>query len=112
MDKKEFEAAVTTAVQTYIDNFDRFEPNPQIRVNPVTYFVEPMSGNDFFKEIEDSDEAIENAAYADGMATETADDYQVSQNPDFYPVKNLVKTVAGNVIPDPEAIGKIVANYF
>lgn len=112
MEKKEFEKAITNAVELFIGNFDRFEPNPQLRVNPATLYVEPMSGTDFYSEIEDADEAVENAAHAGGMADETAMDFQVTENPDFYPMKNFVKTVEGKVVPNPLAIANLASKYF
>lgn len=112
MKKEDFKTAVTNSVQLYIDNFDQFEPDPQLRIDPVNFYAEPISGRDFANAVEDADEAIENAAYADGMADETAMDFQASENPDFYPIRELVERKDGKVIPSATAISKIVSHYF
>ena len=104
---------ITRLVNEYIDNFDRFDSNPQIRVNPAKLSATLVNGSDMTAEIEDNDEAIEDAAAADGLATEDAADYQVSQNPDFYSVKQFLQvTPSGATIPNPVAIKNIAKKYF
>lgn len=104
--------AITKAVQEYIDNFDRFDSNPQIRINPVTLDVLLVNGSDMLDEIGDNDEAIEDAAAADGLRDEEGADYQVSQNPDFHPVKSLLgETPTGVNIPSPTAIASLASRY-
>lgn len=99
-------------VKEYIENFDMFDSNPQIRVNPATITAGLVNGRDMLAEIEDSNETIEDAAGAEGAATEDASDYQVKQNPDFYPVKSFLKTMAdGRVVPDERRIEKIAIIY-
>lgn len=112
MKRNEFIKAVTDLVQEYIDNFDRFDSNPQIRVNPELLYVEAIDGNAMLEGIGDSDEAIEDAAYAHGDESMSATDYQAKENPDFYPIKTLLK-VSGphSSVPDPEAIAKLADNY-
>ena len=113
MDRSTFIKAVTDLVQEYIDNFDRFDSNPQIRVNPDLLYVEAVDGRAMLEGIGDSDEAIEDAAYAHGDESMSATDYQAKQNPDFYPIKELLQPVAHNVsIPDAAAIARIADNYF
>ena len=103
---------ITDLVEEYIGNFYEFDSNPQIRVNPDLDRVALVNGSDMLGEIGDSDEAVENAANADGAETEEATDYQVSQNPDFYPVKQLLKTLSdGKVVPDEKKIEKITEIY-
>lgn len=103
---------ITRLVNEYIDNFDRFDSNPQIRVNPARLTATLVNGRDMTLEIEDNDEAIEDAAAAQGDETEAAADFQATQNPDFYAVKKLLKTTpSGATIPAPEEIRAIAANY-
>lgn len=99
-------------IREYIDNFDMFDSNPQIRVNPGAKTAALVNGKDMLAEIEDSNEAIEDAAGAEGDEIEDASDFQVKQNPDFYPVKSLLKTEAdGSVVPDESGVDKIAAIY-
>lgn len=103
---------ITRLVNEYIENFDRFDSNPQIRVNPATLSASLVNGRDMQLEIEDNDEAIEDAAAADGLETEDAADFQASQNPDFYAVKPLLSSKTANkTTPDAPAIRHIAANY-
>lgn len=106
------EESIARLVNEYIENFDRFDHNPQIRVNPLKKTATLVNGRDMQLEIEDNDEAIEDAAAADGMETEDAADYQASQNPDFYAVKSLlINTPAGTTIANAKAISDVAANY-
>lgn len=108
-----FIKAMKDAVQEYIDNFYRFDSDPQLQVNPLTRSVELVSDVEMLSAIANSDEAIENAAHAEGDETEAADDYQASQNPDFYPVKKLLATTSDGVtLPDGKAIADIADTYF
>lgn len=112
MTRKDFEEAITKLVNLYIGDFERYDSNPQIYVDPATMFVDLVNGSDFYRNIEDSDEAVENAAGADRPESEDADDYQVRRNPDFYPVKTLFKVSDGVGTPDAEAISVLAAKYF
>ena len=113
MKKEDFVKAVTDLVQNYINNFYDYDSNPQLRVNPELKYVEIENGYAFQDDIEYSDEVIENAAYAEGDATESNDDFQASQNYDYYPVKKLLKhTGEHSAVPNAEAIAEIAAKYF
>lgn len=113
MKKSEFIKAVTDLVKRYIDNEGKEDPNSQIKVNPELLYVDLVTEKDFLASIADSEEAIENAAYAAGAETEDASDYQASQNPDFYPARTLVKYEEGKApLPDEAAIEKLASNYF
>ena len=113
MERKDFVKAVTDLVQEYIDNWDRFDSNPQIRVNPQLLYVEAIDGRAMLEGIGDSDEAIENAAYAHGDESMSATDFQAKENPDFYPIKELISAVGHNLsVPDKDKIEKIADNYF
>lgn len=112
-DRKTFVKAVTDLVQEYIDNWDRFDNNPQIRVNPELLFVEAIDGSAMLEGIGDSEEAFEDAAYAQGDETMSASDFQEKQDPDFYPIKELIKPSGANQsVPDIDKIEKIADAYF
>lgn len=113
MKREDFTQTVHDLVQEYIDNFDRFDSNPQLRVNPELLFVDIINGRDMLNGIGYSEEVIENAAYAEGDETMSSSDYQAKQDPDFYEVKKLLKPSGPNSsIPDDEAIEKIANTYF
>lgn len=112
-DRSTFVKAISDLVQEYIDNWDRFDSNPQIRVNPELLYVEAIDGRAMLEGLGDSEEAFEDAAYAEGDETMSSSDYQEKQDPDFYPIKELLKQVDHNVsVPDEEKIEKIADNYF
>ena len=113
MTREEFTKAVTELVQNYIDNFYNFDANPHLRVNPALKSVEIENGYAYQDDIEYSDEVIENAAYAEGDATESNSDFQASQNYDYYPVKKLLKHIGDHkAVPDHDAIAAVAAHYF
>ena len=112
-DRKTFVKAISDLVQEDIDNWDRFDSNPQIRVNPELLYVEAIDGSAMLEGIGDSEEAFEDAAYAVGDETMSASDYQEKQDPDFYPIKDLLKPVEHNLsVPDIDKIEKIADEYF
>lgn len=112
MKRKEFEEAVTGLVWVWINNRDLQGENAQIRVNPELLYVDLLTQSEFQEAVEDSDEVIENAAYAFGGRDEENADEQARQNPDFYPARTLVKKEDGKTVPDPNAIETLAANYF
>ena len=112
MTRKEFTNAVTELVQNYIGNFYNFDSNAQLRVNPRLLTVEIENGYAFQDDIEYSDEVIENAAYAEGDATESASDFQASQNYEYYPVHTLIAHTDGKATPDADAIRALADRYF
>lgn len=113
VDRKTFVKAVTDLVQEYIDNWDRFDSNPQIRVNPELLYVEAVDGRAMLEDTGDSEEAFEDAAAAQGDETMSATDYQEKEDPDFYPIKDLIKPAGHNLsVPDSEKIEKIADEYF
>lgn len=112
MTRKDFIEAITHAVEQYTKAPEFFDANPQLRINPSTYEVLSVNGNDYYEEIEDNDEVIENEAAADGGASEEAEDFQASQNPDFYAIRDyVIKDEAGKLSPDKKAIEKLAATY-
>lgn len=113
MKREEFVEAVKGLVYVYINNEDMLGKDAQIRVNPVLLTVDIETADQFHQSLADSEEAIENAAYAYGGENEEATDYQASQNPDFYPIRTLLKSVSGQKDePDTEAIECLADNYF
>ena len=113
MKRDEFVETVTGLVWEYINNEDMLGKNAQIRINPQSLFIDLFSEKEFLEGLADSEEAIEDAAYAEGAETEDAADYQVSQNPDFYPVSTLtMKNAEGKTVPSKEAVESVAANYF
>lgn len=70
MTREEFKKSLLDNINLYINNFYRFDSNPQLRVNPDTLAVTLVNGSDILKEIGDNDEAIEAAAASHGMANQ------------------------------------------
>lgn len=113
MKKQEFEETVFGLVWVWINNRDLQGENAQISVNPVSLFVDLLTQREFQQAIEDSDEAVENAAYAHDAAQYEAMDFQASQNPDFYPAKSLTRVSdEGKTEPDSQKIEAMASNYF
>ena len=113
MKKSEFVEAVTGLVWVYINNEDLQGRNAQITVNPELLYVDLITEEEFQDSLLYSQEVIENAAYAHDAAQYEAEDYQASQNPDFYPAwKLLTKDAEGKTVPDDAAIAAMAANYF
>lgn len=112
MTRKEFIDRANDAVGRYLDDFEFFEPDPHLTVNPVTLYVDVVSGPVMDEAIADADEAIEDAAAADGDANEVATDYQVKENPDFYPIRQFLIVKKGEqTVADPKAIEKLADKY-
>lgn len=114
MKKEEFVEAVSGLLWVYINNEEMLGDNAQIRVNPVLLYVDLLSGKEFLQALADTQEAIENAAYAHDAAQYEAADYQAQQNPDFYPACTLLmKDADGRTVPSRELIEeKLASNYF
>lgn len=113
MKRDEFSALVKKAVELYIGSFERFDSNPQLKINPVTLTVQLINGSEMLTDIDYSDTVIEEAAAADDPDNEDAMDRQSARNPDFYAVKSLMtKDSGGRAVPDPEAIASVVSVYF
>ncbi len=111
MKREEFIERVKHLVSLYIENDNLFDQSPQLRVNPVALEMTIVNGGDIASDIADSEEIVEAAAGSDRPADEDADDFQVAQNPDFYPVKELITTIDGKRQPAKRAIAQIAGNY-
>ncbi len=113
MKRKEFTDYVASAVAQYLNNPSAYDGDPQIRVNPENLAIDMVNGSDLLKAIEYSDEAVEDAAGAEGDASESSTDFQSSQNPDFYPVRQLVAIEAdGSRRVDHAAVETLADIYF
>lgn len=113
MRKDEFIDAVTAAVNRYLADTALYDFDPQVRVNPVTLSVNLINSREKLAEIAESVETLESAAGAQGEMEEETTEYQVRQNPDFYPVKKLIREgTDGSATPDEEKITAIAAEYF
>lgn len=113
MKRKEFTDYVASAVAQYLNNPSAYDGDPQIRVNPENLAIDMVNGSDLLKAIEYSDEAVEDAAGAEGDESESSTDYQSSMNPDFYPVRSLVAVSAdGKRRVDHAAVVALADVYF
>lgn len=112
MTQEELITAINHAVTLYTNSPEYFDSNPQLRINPATLDVTIINGNDMMKGIAFSDEAIEEEALVDGDESESATDFQASQDPDFFPVKKYVRIdVHGKNVPDMKMIKKLAETY-
>lgn len=113
MRREEFVKSVETVVNEYINDFDRFDKNPMLRVNPELKLVEVENGYGFREDIEYSDEAVEQAAAVEGDAREDAMDNQAAQDFDYYPIRHFFRVdVNGRGIVNTEAINELADKYF
>lgn len=112
MKREEFINAVRDLVARYISEKDSFGEFAHLRVNPALLTVAIDTSDQFQQDIADSDEAIEEAAYAEGDENESATDYQNRQNPDYYLMSRLVRINKETAEPDMKAIDRVAANYF
>ena len=113
MDKNQFTENIISLISRYIEDFSSFDSNPQLCVNPVSFDATVVNGADMLKGIEYSNEAVEDAAGAEGARSEDGTDFQVRRNPDFYAIKDYLKKGADSkVAPDDDAVRTLVGIYF
>lgn len=112
MKKNEFVKAVEDLVQQYINNRDAYGEYAQLTVNPELLTIAIDTSDQFQEDLADADEAIEEAAAAEGDESENATDYQARQDPDYYQLTSLVKRGNDGVVPDMKAIDRVADNYF
>lgn len=113
MNRKEFENRLANLARLYIEDYDVYGINARLRINPVSLESSIITADAFQSEIACSTEAVEDAAAAHGMASQSATDYQVAQNPDFYSIDTLLITGDdGRMFPNEPAISHIAAIYF
>lgn len=112
MTKEDLRNAVNRCVAAYIEDYDVLGADSQLRINPATFDAVIMSERDKLDEIADADEALESAAAAQGMESQESMDYQVKQNPEFYPMSIFVRIMPdGHMRPDEERIEEILSKY-
>ena len=112
MKKSEFIEGAEGLVWVWINNRDLQGENAQLRVNPELLYVDFLTEKEFLNSLACAQEAIENAAYAHDAAQYEAADYQAAQNPDYYPMRTLVKTnEEGKTVPDRDKIEEVASNY-
>lgn len=103
IDKTTFIADLHRIVDNYTADRDEMADDPQVRVNPMSLHASVVTAAEMQNEIGFTDEDIEAGAAAEGDETESSDDYEASQDPDFYPLRELLA---------PGAIDAVAANYF
>lgn len=103
MKKEDFIADVKRIIHNYSQDRDEMTHDPQLRVNPLSLHVSVVTAEEMQNEIAYTDEDIEVNAAAEGDAYESADDYEGKQDPDFYPLRELLNDGAAEAI---------AANYF
>ena len=113
MKRDEFTNSVAEVVQNYIDNFYEYDKNPMLRVNPDLKLVEVENGYGFREDVGYDDEVIEEAAAAEGDASESSTDNQAKQNGDYYPVREFFTVDGeGKGSVDKAAINRLADRYF
>lgn len=90
MDKTEFIDNVKRIVANYAENRDELTDDPQLRINPLTLHMSVVTAAEMQNEIAYTNEAIDAEAAAEGDQTESSDDYEEKQDPDFYPLRTLL----------------------
>lgn len=103
MTKQEFIDNIKRIVANYQADRSEMGDDPQLRINPLDLTVSVVTGDEMQNEIAYTDEDIDAEAAAGGDETESSDDYEEAQDPDFYPLRQL--TAPGR----PEAIA---SKYF
>lgn len=111
MTRDDFIRSIGRMIQLYIDNADRFDSNPQLRVNPATLEASVVNGSDMLAELENSNENVEIEAGAEGAGAQDDADFQAGRNPDFYAVSRLVSETADRTRPDLAAIAELAESY-
>lgn len=103
MDKKEFVENIKRIVTNYEGDRSEMGDDPQLRINPLSLHASVVSAKEMQNEIAYTDEDIDAGAAAEGDETESSDDYEEKQDPDFYPLRELT---------GPDAIQKVADTYF
>ncbi len=112
MTHEKLTAHIVELINRYIANADSFDSNPQLRIVPSTMSMTIVNGSDRLAEIEVSDENVDDEAGVDGERSEEYADYQAGRNPDFYPVKSMIKADGNKkYAADTKAIESIATSY-
>lgn len=100
MNRQDFIDNISRIVANYTENRDEMVDDPQLRINPMTLYASVVTAQEMQNEIAYTDEDIEVNAAAEGDASESADDYEGKQDPDFYPLRTLLTKGAINSLAD------------
>ena len=112
MTRDELADNIAITIKEYVGFDHHNQPGLKLSINPESLFVSVITEDEMLSDIADSNEAIEDAAAAERPESEDAMDYQVTQNPDIYPVADFEKsTPTGQVVLDMEAIRAVAAKY-
>lgn len=103
MTKQEFTDNIRRIVANYTADAAEMSSDPQLRINPLSLHASVVTAQEMQNEIAYTDEDIDASAAAEGDATESADDYEARQDPDFYPLRTLLSE---------DSIANLVSNYF
>lgn len=103
MERQEFIDNVKRIVANY--EADRLEmpDEPQLRINPLNLRMSVVTAEEMQNEIAYTDEDIDAEAAAEGDMTESSDDYEEKQDPDFIPLRELTA---------PGSAEKLAEKYF
>lgn len=71
MDRKEVYDRMVNIVEGYIEDFDSFGPDLQIRINPVSGMIEVDNAAERDTQIDESDATLEATADAESLASRT-----------------------------------------
>ena len=112
MTRKELIENINTTLRRYLNATEYYGPDPQLSVNPVTLYVDLATDATRTAGLADSEEALEDAAAAQGDASEAATDFQARENPDYYPVSQFLKYTSGApTVPDTAAVAALALSY-
>lgn len=100
MERQEFIDNIRRIVANYIQDRDEMTEDVQLRINPMTLHSSVVTAQEMQNEIAYTDEDIEANAAAEGDETESSDDYEGKQDPDFYPLRQLTTDSAIDALAD------------
>ncbi|MCM1333025.1 MAG: hypothetical protein NC248_10505 [Bacteroides sp.] len=112
MTRKELADNIAITIREYIGNHYTGTPELKLKITPEPLFVAIVTEDEMLADIEEANEWIEDASAAERAESEEYTDYQVSRNPDFYPIKNLIEITSGGIVElDKAEISKIAEKY-
>lgn len=89
--KQEFIDDLRRIVANYKENRGEMTDDPQLRINPLTMHMSVVTAAEMQNEIAYTDEDIDAEAAAEGDETESSEDYEEKQDPDFVPLRELTR---------------------
>ena len=112
MTQKELADDIAITIREYIGNHYTGTPELKLKITPEPLFVAIVTEDEMLADIEEANEWIEDASAAERAESEENTDYQVSRNPDFYPIKNLINITEGGFAElNTAAIQDIAGKY-